>query len=401
MNSEKNLNKIDMTKVLARFFNPFFIALILVGLIISPMTFAQNIPSPGKAVCAYCGRTADQINTIGHAKTCPYYVAVKTTTGSTNSSQSVSTTITNTLTNDIIQGVISNILSSDPEQEKADLEAKQKEEARIAAEEQRKKMSLEEWRKFQTEEEVKRQMERDTKIKHGENLLPLMKSVGSEGNLQPLSIENPVRDANVVDLRSNPGTVQLLDIENRYNIKLEAEVPPLPDEVREIKINVDDAIDKTRGVVVDVVSILPPGLNYAAVALTDAGAADALVIHDCFFLNPPNCPSSEKVTKYIATNILIDEGSTVAGDFSGNVLKGFKGFKEMNFINDTKKAGIGIIEDVSHYKTMPASELWNMVMKHKLDIKEDVISSTTELAGSKYLDQKKINDYLNIPESGW
>ena len=91
----------------------------------------------------------------------------------------------------------------------------------------------------------------------------------------------------------------------------------------------------------------------------------------------------------------------MVGDYSGNILKGFKGLKEMNLVNDTKKAGIGIIDDVNHYKTMPTSELWNMVMKHKLDVKEDVISSTTGLVGSKILDQKKINDYLKMPDSGW
>lgn len=386
--------------MMERFFNPLFIKLlVLATIIIMPESvYAQSAASQlEKAAGQKLGSVAVPLPSK------PTSVSATSPASSSigSSGQTVKTSVTNTVANGIIQGVISNILSSDPKQEQAELEARQKEQERIDAEEQHKKMSLEEWRKFQTEEEMKRQTEKDIKIKQGEDLLPQMKTIGNGGDLQPFSIENTNQDANVFDVSSMPGTVQLLNVENTYNIKLEAEVPPLPDEVREIKYNVDDAIDKTRGVVVDVVSVLPPGLNYSAIALTDAGAADALVIHDCFFLNPPDCPSSKKVTKYIATNILMDEGSTVVGDYSGNILKGFKGLKEMNLVNDTKKAGIGIIEDVHHYKTMPASELWNMVMKHKLDVKEDVISSTTGLVGSKILDQKKINDYLKIPDSGW
>jgi hypothetical protein len=204
-----------MEKIRNRGFNSIYIKLLLAVLIISSMTaFAQNIPNPGKPVCAGCGRTLDQINTIGHAKTCPYYVAPKTTSGSTNSSQSKSTTITNAVTNGIIEGLISNILSSDPDQEKADLEAKQKEQERIKAEEQHKKMSLEEWRKFQNEEEMKRQMERDRKVKQGEDLLPHLKTIGNEGDLRPFSIENSNQEANVVDLKGKSGATQLFTTED-------------------------------------------------------------------------------------------------------------------------------------------------------------------------------------------
>jgi hypothetical protein len=130
-----------------------------------------------------------------------------------NTVKSTSSSFANTITNELIQGVISDLLSSDPEKEKAALEAKKKEQERIAAEEQHKKMSLEEWRKFQTEEEMKRQMERDTKTKQGKDLLPQLQTFGNGSDLKPFSIEDPNQTATPINLKSKPGIIKMFTTE--------------------------------------------------------------------------------------------------------------------------------------------------------------------------------------------
>jgi hypothetical protein len=222
---------------------------------------------------------------------------------------------------------------------------------------------------------------------------------------------NPPEQGGVVDLRESkqvddflskkvvmPGDA--LDYTNKvnetYGIKL-IDMPALPNGEREIKNEVVENIETTRGILVDVVGLLPPGLNYAAIAMVDGLAPLATVIYNCAIRTPPDCPPSlgvDEANKALI-NIIQDVPSAIVGDIGGKVLSEFKGFKATNLTNDAKVVGIGIIDDINHYKTMPVSEVYNLVTRSKIDIKLDIIPTILDMSGNIIIDN------TNSQENNW
>ena len=167
----------------------------------------------------------------------------------------------------------------------------------------------------------------------------------------------PSNSTNVVDLShvEGNGTVGSLkemqsEIEETYNVKLQSEVPPLPEGLPEIKSNSTEvAIEKTRGVLVEVAGMLPPGLNYATITAVNVLAADAFLINGCFYMNPPNCPSTGKILGKITENVIIDVGSAAVGDlgskYFGKITEGWKATGKLSSTT-AKDVLIGSIDDV-------------------------------------------------------
>ena len=325
----------------------------------------------------------------------PQCVNCPSTTTSSSSSSSYSSGLT---TNQAAQLFIFQSLLNAAFSSNSEAEAKAKAEAEAKA---------------KAEAEAKAKAEAEAKAKYDKLMQQYQSLPGSTGtDLKPMSLSSDTYtnffgtgngDANIVDLTEaseNPA-VQSLKVENNYNVKLASEVPPMPDGIREIKSevnNVDQTIEEIRGVVVEVASLLPPGLNYATIAAVVAVAADVTVVHDCFFLNPPNCPSSTQVAGKIAENILVDVGSAAAGDLAGKYFgKISKGYEYANKFNETsvkevlKSSG----DDILKYKNWNLSQTWNTMLKKQSSRDDLVLSIGGSVSGkgvdlyNEVYDQKK------------
>jgi hypothetical protein len=147
-----------------------------------------------------------------------------------------------------------------------------------------------------------------------------------------------------------PGDSYNNDVETSYNIKLK-EVPPLPDGEKQIEKNeTDEQINSVREEAVELAGMLPPGTNYAAIAVVDAVAADVTVIHDCFYTS--NCPSSGEVATNITVNLLTDLGSAYVGEKVKDIgLTAIKDVGMSNVIN-SGQTGIAPLQEILHKVNM-------------------------------------------------
>ena len=301
--------------------------------------------------------------------------------------------LSNVVAGTIMQGLINNLFA--PTTNPAADKAKQEAELKAAQEAAAMKAAA---------EEAARKAEQAAHDKYEKSKLTLP---GFSGEVQPLSLPANTStnffgtgNSNVpsVDLSNvnDIGTIQSLKTESTYHIKLESEVPPLPGGMREIKNSADNytakVIDGTRSALVDVVSLLPPGLNYASIAAVDALGADALLIHGCFFLNPPNCPSTGKILGKITENILIDVGSAAAGDLGGKYVgKATKLFDYTRSLEKTtaKEIVVGTINDFNKYKSWNLDKSLTMI-NNKVSSADDIFLSTTGSIANKGVDMGKI-----------
>ena len=183
-------------------------------------------------------------------------------------------------------------------------------------------------------------------------------------------------------------------VNDAYGIKL-IDMPPLPDGEREIKNVVLERIDKTREILVEVAGLLPAGINYTAIAMVDGVAPAADVIFNCGIRTPPDCPPSSGVreVEIAAVNIMKDVSTTIIGDLGGKVLRGFDKTEELKLLADAKTSPFALIEEVNDYKTMPASEIWNLFKRHEPKLKSETIPQLINSTLSSIKD--------NLPKNDW
>ena len=136
-------------------------------------------------------------------------------------------------------------------------------------------------------------------------------------------------------------------VETTYGVKLNNVPPPPPNGEKVIPKNeMDVEIDHVREKAVDLVGLLPPGLNWATIAAVDAVAADVTVIHDCFYTS--NCPTSGEVAKDLTINIIGDVGAAAIGDgLNAVAIKAFKSIEIFKVV-ENNQMGIAPVQEILH-----------------------------------------------------
>ncbi len=169
------------------------IVILLAPIFVSAFAWAQS----HNCVCAECNRSCDLIRTQGHAISCSSYVAPKSSSGSVGVGPHYGYSPQTMMMQAIMKPMFKSLFNppsagSSEEAEKARQEA---EKARAAA---AKREALAKWAKAQSDESIRKEVERQEKIKQGEKVLSQMQPVRG-GKLEPFSFSNPKLEIQSID----------------------------------------------------------------------------------------------------------------------------------------------------------------------------------------------------------